>query len=424
MSKRETTREDVRRIAEQARSAQAELAAASSDHRSSVLSHAADLLERERKDIADKNREDIQAAMHAGIPSALLNRLSFDEGKIDQRVAVLRDIAAASDPIGGFEDIGVGKSGIKFGKMRVPIGLIVMVYEARPHVGLNAGAMALKAGNAIILKGGHEAQKTNQAIAAIWQAALEKAGLPTESINVIESSDRQAVAELLNLSDLVDLVIPRGSRSLIEYVAQHSRIPVIKHFAGVCHVYIDDTADLEMAVAICLDSKLAMPAVCNAAETFLVSQAVASELLPPLAARLVEQGVEIRGCPTAKKTVPSISQASEDDWFAEYLDQIVAIRVVDGIAEAIEHINHYGSHHTDTIVTQSPENADRFIREVDSAMVLVNASTMFNDGSELGMGAEIGISTDKLHARGPMGLRELTTYRWVVVGNGNVMFNL
>ena len=376
-------------------------------------------LEKARDRVRESNDADLAEAIRAGLEPKLLDRLRFGDGKIDARIRCLQKIAALPDPVGEVFGEGERPNGLRVARMRVPIGVILMICEARPHVTVNAGALCLKSGNAAILRGGSEAKHCNALLGAMWKESLAEAGLPPEAIQVISGS-HEDVDVLLELSDYIDLVIPRGGKGLIEAVGRKSRIPVIKHYAGVCHVYVDEKADIEEAIAIAIDSKCLMPEVCNAMETLLVHKAIAQDL-PRIARDLTNAGVALKGCMLTRAVVPDAGLATEDDWRTEYLDNVLSIRIVEGVDQAIEHINTYGSHHTDGIVTADESRAEQFVGQVDSAVVLVNASTMFCDGESLGMGAEIGISTDKLHARGPMGLEELTSYKFVIRGDGHVM---
>jgi glutamate-5-semialdehyde dehydrogenase len=376
------------------------------------------LLAAHRADLCAANQADRDTARGNGVPAATLNRLVFDEAKVDSRVRALEMIAELPDPVGQIYRSSLRPNGLLAARVRVPLGVILMVYEARPHVTVNAGALCLKSGNAAILRGGTEAQRCNALLGRLWQQALQEAGLPADAVQVIAGS-HDDVAALLQRTDDIDLVIPRGGHTLIEAVATQSRIPVIKHFAGVCHVYVDEGADADMAARIAVDSKCLMPEVCNAAETLLVHTANTGALRRAADA-LAEAGVTLHGCPRTRELIDA-GPATEEDWSTEYLDLAMSVRIVDSLDEAIAHINTYGSHHTDTIVTDSIARARAFVRQVDSGVVLTNASTMFCDGATLGMGAEIGISTDKLHARGPMGLEELTTYKHVIHGDGQTM---
>jgi len=332
----------------------------------------------------------------------------------------LREIIALSDPVGEISEMNVQPNGLQVGRMRIPLGVILMIYEARPNVTCDAAALCLKSGNAVILRGGSEALHANQAIAGLWQLALKESGLPEASVQLVPTTDRAAIDELLQLHEYIDLVIPRGGEGLIRRVVERSKIPVIQHYKGVCHLYVDEGADLGMAEKLTLNSKVQRPSVCNALETLLVHQAVASVFLPRVVATLHKAGVSVRGCEQTRRVVPDVVPASEADWSEEYLNLTLSVKVVTDMNQAIAHIQRYGSLHTETIVTESFSNAQAFLRLVNSSCVLVNASTRFNDGSQLGLGAEIGISTSKLHAFGPMGLRELTTRKFIVLGQGQI----
>jgi glutamate-5-semialdehyde dehydrogenase len=332
----------------------------------------------------------------------------------------LRQIVSLPDPVGAISDLNYQPSGIQVGRMRVPIGVIGIIYESRPNVTADAAGLCIKSGNAVILRGGSEAIYSNQAIARCIHQGLEQAGLPQTSVQVVETTDRSAVSELITQEEYVDVIIPRGGKGLIERISHEAKLPVIKHLDGICHVYIDDRADVGKAVAIAVNAKCQRYGVCNAMETLLVARGIAAEILPILEKHYRIDGVELRGCLETQGLLPGVKPATEGDWYAEYLAPILAIRVVTGLDEAIEHITHYGSHHTDAIVTEDLARARRFLTEVDSSSVMVNASTRFADGFEYGLGAEIGISTDKLHARGPVGLEGLTSQKWIVLGNGHV----
>ncbi len=378
-----------------------------------------ELLQKHMKNIVTENGKDLKQARTSGLPQAHINRLIFDAPKIEARIRSLQKIQRLPDPVGRMEKMGVMENGITYGRMRVPLGVILMIYEARPHVTINAGAFALKSGNAIILKGGSEASHCLTLLSRLWKEALIQSGLIADAVQVV-TLGHDEVMHLLSKPDLIDLVIPRGGKALIESVCKSSKIPVIKHFEGNCHVYIGRHAHREKALSIILDSKLLMPGVCNAAESLLIDRSMI-DWLPDLAEALHHHEIEIRGCPEAIQRIDTLKPATEEDYGTEYLDTIYSLKVVDGVDEAIMHINNYGSGHTDTIVTEDYSDSQKFIKEVDSSVVLVNASTMFCDGESLGMGAEIGISTDKLHARGPMGLEELTSYKFVLWGEGQVM---
>jgi len=410
---------DPWRTATLARRCAADVAQASGSARNAALAAMADLLAARRSDILAANEADVAAALAQGLAPSLTKRLRFGEAKIDSRIRCLGKIAALPDPVGQTYGADLRPNGLRVERMRVPLGVILMIYEARPHVTVNGGAFCLKAGNAAILRGGSEARRCNELLGQLWREALANAGLPGDAVQVVSGSHEE-IGQLLALTEHIDLVIPRGGKGLIEAVCAKSRIPVIKHYAGVCHVYIDDGASPDTAIAIALDSKTLMPEVCNAMETLLVAEGM-KDHLPRIVAAFRDVGVEVRGDECTRSVVPDVAPATGEDWATEYLDMVVSVRVVDGVGAAIEHINRHGSHHTDAIVTDSVTRAERFVGEVDSAVVLVNASTMFCDGESLGMGAEIGISTDRLHARGPMGLEELTTYKFVIRGEGHVM---
>jgi glutamate-5-semialdehyde dehydrogenase len=409
----------VQEIIDRAQRAEKEIALADTEIKNTVLTKMADILEEKASEVLKANEKDLSEARKNGIRDALYQRLVFDENKLHSRIVSLKKIAALPDPIGQIIEQRRTPNGLLVGRMRVPLGVILMIYEARPHVTVNAGAFAIKSGNAIICKGGSEAKHCNALIGQMWFDALESAGLPKDVVQVVSLSHGE-VDELLTMKNDINLVIPRGGKDLIRTVTERSRIPVIKHFEGVCHIYIGDRADTHNALLIILDSKLLMPAVCNAGETILIDTSLL-EWLPFMINALTENGIEVRGCPIICRELPNIKPATEDDWYSEYLNTIYSVKVVEGIDAAIKHIARYGSDHTDVIVTENYSHAMKFVREVDSSVVLVNASTMFCDGESLGMGAEIGISTDKFHARGPMGLNELTSYKHVIWGEGQIM---
>jgi len=384
-------------------------------------------IRRERARLADANGVDAAAARAAGLESALVDRLTLTEKSIESMAQGLEQVAALPDPVGSISELKEQPSGIKVGRMRVPLGVIGIVYESRPNVTADAAALCVKAGNACILRGGSEAMRSNQAIGACVREGLREAGLPEAAVQVVETADRAAVGELLRMNDYVDIIVPRGGKPLIERVMAESRIPMIKHLDGVCHVYIDDRADVEQAIRIADNAKTQRYGVCNTMETLLVHAAIAPQVLPRLARIYAEKGVELRADAAAAALIgralpgsATVTAATEEDWYAEYLAPILAVRVVRDIDQAMAHIAQYGSQHTDAIVTEDRARAQRFLREVDSSSVLVNASTRFADGFEYGLGAEIGISTDKLHARGPVGLEGLTSQKYVVFGTGQV----
>ena len=410
----------MQKIGQQARAAAAVLASAETAAKNQALHAMADALLAKAAWLKKENEKDLAAGRAKGLDSAMLDRLTLSDKTIATMAEGLRQIVALPDPIGSITDLNYRPTGIQVGRMRVPLGVIGIIYESRPNVTVDAAALCLKSGNATILRGGSEAIHSNQAIAACVQEGLKLAGLPADCVQVIETTDRAAVGELLRAKEYVDVIIPRGGKSLIERVSQDSLIPVIKHLDGICHVYIDDEADLDKSVTVALNSKTHRYGVCNAMETLLVADAVAAKVLPTLAAKFAEKGVELRGCPKTRDILPEAKTATEEDWSTEYLAPILSIRIVDGMQQAIEHINHYGSHHTDAIMTQNYSKARHFLRVVDSSSVVVNASTRFADGFEFGLGAEIGISTDKLHARGPVGLEGLTSQKYIVLGDGQI----
>ncbi|MEM1435779.1 MAG: glutamate-5-semialdehyde dehydrogenase [Pseudomonadota bacterium] len=416
----ESAAELMRRLGDAARDAGRVLAAASAGQKIEALLGIAKALDDSRPALLAANQRDLERAAAGNLDAPLRDRLGLSNAGIDQMIEGVRQVASLKDPIGEITDLAYRPSGIQVGRMRVPLGVIGIIYESRPNVTVDAAILCLKAGNACILRGGSEAIDSNLAIAECVSAGLRAAGLPEAAVQLVPTTDRAAVGELLQLNDRVDVIVPRGGKGLIERIAAESTIPVIKHLDGVCHVYVDAAADLEMAQAIAINAKTSKYAVCCAMETLLVHAGVAEQLLPPLAAAYAEAVVELRGCSRTRALVPEATVATEADWFEEYLGPVLAVRIVDDLEAAIEHINTYGSQHTDTIVTGDYGQARRFMTEVDSASVMVNASTQFADGFEYGLGAEIGISTDKLHARGPVGLEGLTTQKYVVLGSGEI----
>lgn len=410
---------DYRALAAAAAACAPVIATATTAQKNAALRRMATLLDAQRNTIIDANNADIAAAKKDGVDASLLSRLVFDNKKIASRIRCLEKIAALPDPVGETYVSDRRPNGLVATRVRVPLGVILMIYEARPHVTVNAGALCLKAGNTALLRGGKEATRCNELMGNLWQNALRDADLPVDAIHVI-SGTHDDVATLLSCDDYITLAIPRGGPKLIAAVAERATMPVIKHYEGICHLYIDQTATLEKACALTLDSKCLMPEVCNAMETLLIHHS-RDDMLPPLIDALKKAGVTVKGCAHTRGVVPTIEEATEEDWRTEYLDMTLSIRSVPSCEAAIDHINTYGSHHTDSIVTDSYHAAQSFVTHVDSGVVLVNASTMFCDGETLGMGAEIGISTDKIHARGPMGMTELTTYKHVIYGNGQRM---
>jgi glutamate-5-semialdehyde dehydrogenase len=413
----------VRAIASAAREAGREVARLPSARKDAALTAMADAIDAARGDLQHENERDVDAGRAKGLEAAMLDRLRLTDQTVDQMIAGLHQIAALPDPVGAISDLTTRPNGLRVGKMRIPLGVIAIVYESRPNVTADAAALCLKAGNAVVLRGGSEAIHSNRAIAARLRAGLEAASIAPAAIQLVDTTDRRAVHELLRQDDLIDLVIPRGGESLIRFVVENTRIPVIKHYKGVCHTYVDRDADPAKAVALTVNGKVQRPAVCNATETLLIHRDAAPALLLPIARALADQGVELRVCDRSAAILGSAiahSRVTEDDYYAEFLAKVLAVRVVDSLDGAIEHIQKYGSDHTETIVTESYTTAMRFLREVNSSTVLVNASTRFADGFELGLGAEIGISTTKLHAYGPMGARELTAEKFVVFGDGQI----
>ena len=377
------------------------------------------LLERE-KAIRQENEKDLALAKEQGLSSAMLDRLTLDAKTLQSMADALHEVAALPDPVGEVTGMWKRPNGLMVGRVRIPLGVIGFIYESRPNVTVDAASLCLKAGNAVILKGGSEAIRSNLILGQILTEALEETGLPPAAIQVIPTTEREATRILLQQEEEVDVIIPRGGEGLIRFVTDHSRIPVLRHYKGVCHVYVDEFADLGMADEICFNAKVHRPAVCNAMETMLVHERVAEAFLPAVLKRFRDAGVEIRGCPRTLALMPEAKPAEPSDWPAEFLDLILAVKVVKGLDEALDHIEKYGSNHTEAIVTNNYDRAQRFLGEVNSSVVLVNASTRFNDGNQLGLGAEIGVNTSKLHAFGPMGLAELTTQKFIVYGNGQI----
>ncbi len=413
-------KEEVTQLAQAARAASRRLALAETGVKNEALGLMSRALEKNHELILQANRIDLERAEAKGLSSAMLDRLALNPKRILGMVQGLEDIIKLPDPVGEMIGSQCRPNGLEVGRVRVPLGVVGIIYESRPNVTADAAGLCLKSGNAIILRGGSEAINSNRAIARLLSQALVKAGLPAACIQLLDNTDREAIYEMLKLEEYIDVIIPRGGEGLIRSVVEHSRIPVIKHYKGVCHVFVDRGADMEMAQRIAFNAKVQRPGVCNAMETLLVDALIAERFLPPMLGQLQAAGVEIRGCPVTRSLGNNIKPAAEDDWYAEYKDLILAVRVVDSLDEAIEHIAKYGSQHSDAIVTNDYLRVRRFQREVDSAAVFVNASTRFSDGAEFGLGAEIGISTQKLHARGPMGLVELTSYKFIVLGNGQI----
>ena len=402
-----------------ARAASRVIAAASTSVKNKALLAIADALDSSRITRVAENQKDLAAAKANGLEPAMIDRLAVKPATIDAMIEGLRQVAALPDPCGAITDMNYRPTGIQVGKMRVPLGVVGIIYESRPNVTIDAASLCLKSGNAAILRGGSESINSNRAIAACLQVGLKAAGLPATVVQVVETTDRAAVGELIAMPEYVDVIVPRGGKGLIERISKDAKVPVIKHLDGICHVYIDGKADLDKAFAIAMNSKTHRYGVCNAMETLLVDEHIAAAILPRLAAAFAEKNVELRGDEKTRAII-SAREATEEDWSTEYLDAVLAIKVVAGLDEAIDHITRYSSQHTDAIVTEDYTRARRFITEVDSSSVMVNASTRFADGFEYGLGAEIGISTDKIHARGPVGLEGLTSQKWVVFGDGHI----
>jgi glutamate-5-semialdehyde dehydrogenase len=407
-------------LGRRARAAARTLGRAETAAKNAALLAMAAAIEARAEELIAANRKDLDASRAQGLDAAMLDRLELNDARIEAMADGLRQIAQLPDPVGEISDLNYRPSGIQVGRMRVPLGVIGIIYESRPNVTADAAGLCLKSGNASILRGGSEAIHSNRAIAECIQTGLAQAGLPPEAVQVVETTDRAAVSELVRLKEYVDVIVPRGGKGLIERVSEEARVPVIKHLHGVCHVYIDDAADLDKAVKVAFNAKCQRYGTCNTMETLLVARGVAERVLPTLGKLYRDEGVELRGCEATRKILPGIKAATEDDWYAEYLAPILAVRVVENLDAAIDHIAQYSSQHTDSIVTENITRARRFLREVDSSSVMVNASTRFADGFEYGLGAEIGISTDKIHARGPVGLEGLTSQKFIVFGDGHI----
>ena len=410
----------IDKIVRDAKTASRMTAIAGTSIKNAALEQMALNLTNSKEMLLTENEKDLEAARKNGLPPAMIDRLMLTDSRIEDMAKGIREVINLGDPIGEIMEEIVRPNGLGIQKIRVPIGVIIIIYESRPNVTADAASLCLKTGNATILRGGKESIHSNIAIYRQISSALEKVGLDKNAIQVIETVDREAVGHLLKADEYADLVIPRGGEGLIRNVVENSTIPVIKHYKGVCHVYVDEFADPDMARGVCLNSKLQRPGTCNAMETMLVHEKISGTFLPDIYKEMSDAGVELRGCEKSRKIVPEIKQADEEDWSTEYLEKILSVKVVSSIDDAIEHISVYGSSHSDAIITEDESNAKKFIDEVDSAAVYVNASTRFTDGFEFGMGAEIGISTDKLHARGPMGLKELTSYKYIIRGTGQI----
>jgi glutamate-5-semialdehyde dehydrogenase len=407
-------------VGEQARQASRVLASATTAQKNRALEAIADELDGSRDHLIAENRKDLEAGVEKGLDAALLDRLELTPARIDSMIEGLRQIAALADPVGEIFDMKYLPSGIQVGRMRVPLGVVGIIYESRPNVTADAAALCLKSGNAAVLRGGSEAYHSNQAIAGAIHNGLLKAQLPQQGVQVLATTDRSAVGMMITMPESIDVIIPRGGKGLIERISEEARVPVIKHLDGICHVYIDDQADLDKAFAVALNAKTQRYGTCNTMETLLVADGIAREVLPRLAEAFIKKGVELRGCDRTRELITECQPANEADWDTEYLAPILSIRVVVDLNQAIDHINRHSSQHTDAIVTENYTRARRFLTEVDSSSVMVNASTRFADGFEYGLGAEIGISTDKFHARGPVGLEGLTSVKFIVLGDGHV----
>ena len=408
------------KLAEKAKWASDVLAHASTDEKNRILERLAVALEKNRNYLYEENEKDIRAAEKEGLPKSLIDRLRIDDKLIMEMQGSLRDVAALPDPVGEMVKVWKRPNGLLTGRMRIPIGVILIIYESRPNVTIEAFSLCLKSGNCVILKGGSEAYYSNRALYRLIVETLEVSDIPTDSIQFVDTADREYIYKLLQMDEKIDLVIPRGGEALIRNIVERSRIPVLKHYKGVCHIFVDEYADQKMAVDITVNAKVQKPATCNAVETLLVHEKIAKAFLPKVAGELRRHGVTLKGCPETVRVLKDVKKATRNDWFAEYLDLTLAVRVVKDMNEAIDHIREYGSSHTDAIVTANYDRAWKFIREVNSSLVLVNASTRLNDGFQLGLGAEMGISTTKLHAFGPMGLEELTVTKFIAFGDGQL----
>ena len=413
-------KEYMAELGQQARVASRAIAKADTGVKNRALLAMADAIDASRDLLVAANGKDLDQGRANGLDDAMLDRLELKQSQIDTMIEGLRQVASLPDPIGAITDMNYLPSGIQVGRMRVPLGVIGIIYESRPNVTVEAASLCLKSGNATILRGGSEAINSNAAVAECIQAGLKAAGLPEDTVQVVKTTDREAVGELITMPEYVDVIVPRGGKGLIERISRDAKVTVIKHLDGICHVYIDDDADKAKAINVAINAKTHRYGTCNTMETLLVHEACAAEILPELAERYGAIGVELRGCEKVRAVLPNANEATEEDWQTEYLAPVLAIKIVAGMDEAIAHINKYGSHHTDAIITENYTKSRAFLREVDSSSVMVNASTRFADGFEYGLGAEIGISTDKIHARGPVGLEGLTSQKYVVLGDGHI----
>ena len=410
----------ITQIAQQAKAAFYELANADSAAKNFALLRLAELIGEHESALLADNAQDIELAKQKNLSDAMIDRLKISSGSLKNMIDGLQQIAALPDPIGEMDEFRLRPNGLRIGKMRVPLGVIGMIYESRPNVTIDAAALCLKSGNACVLRGGSEAFSSNMALAKLIKQALKEAKLPENAVCFVENTDRESVGAMLQAVDLIDVIIPRGGKNLVARVTEQARVPVIKHLDGICHIYVDESADSNKAINIVFNAKTSRCGTCNTVETLLIHQNRAAELLPNIAAKLAEKNVEMRGCERTREILPDIQAACEEDWATEYLALILSIKIVDDFGAAVSHINQYGSHHTDSIITENYTRANQFLRLVDSASVMVNASTRFADGFEYGLGAEIGISTDKIHVRGPVGLHGLTSQKWVVLGDGQI----
>ncbi len=411
---------EIKQLAQEAREASHILATLSTAVKNELLQKMASALEANSATLISENEKDISSAHDRGLSAAMIDRLVLDEARIKGMADGLREVAELPDPVGELTSMWRRPNGIEVGRMRIPLGVIGIIYESRPNVTADAAGLCLKSGNAVVLRGGSEAIHSNNAIGKILQEQMEQMGLPKAAVQVIMTTDRNAVNVLLEQEEYIDLIIPRGGEGLIRFVSENSRIPVIKHYKGVCHTFVDASADFEMAESICINAKVQRPGVCNSMETLLIHKDIAETFVPRIAAAMKQKGVELRGCSITREFAPGVKEATEEDWHAEFLDLILAVRVVDDMNQAIEHIQAYGSLHTEVIVTSDYGNAQKFLRQVNSSVVMVNASSRFSDGNQFGLGAEIGISTTKLHSFGPMGLEDLTTRKFIVLGDGQI----
>ncbi|MCG8698795.1 MAG: glutamate-5-semialdehyde dehydrogenase [Bacteroidales bacterium] len=403
-----------------AKNASRELVKLTTDKKNLALKYIAEELDRNRKHIQEKNKLDLKNGQEKGLTKAFLDRLELNDKRIDGMIQVLNDVIALKDPVGEVIGMNTLPNGLKVGQMRMPLGVVGIIFESRPNVCIEVAALTIKSANGVIFRGGSDAINSNICLTGIIKEGLKKAGLPEHAVEVIEDTDRELVKEFLKMRDYVDIVIPRGGLNLIRFVEEHSLIPVIRHDLGICHTYVDEHADVDMALNIAYNAKVQRPGVCNSMETLLVNEAIAPVFLPKMKAEYEKAGVTLKGCAKTKAIISDIEDATEEDWSAEYLDLILSIKVVNDLDEAIEHINTFSSHHSDCIVTENYTNSMRFINEIDSASCFINASTRFSDGNEFGLGAEMGISNQKLHVRGPMGLRELTSAKYIIFGSGQV----